>query len=68
MMSKEQFEQAKRAHIAAWTAELDAVRDHIATITATTTDGINDFIRKGDELNKLRRRERQLVNVIASFA
>ena len=68
MMSKEQFERAKRDHIAAWTAELDAVRDNIATVTATTTDGINDFIHKNDELRKLRRRERQLVNVIASFA
>ena len=68
MMSKEQFEQAKRDHIAAWTTELDTVRDHIATIMATTTSGINDFIGKNDELRKLRRRERQLVNVIASFA
>lgn len=68
MMSKEQFEQAKRDHIAAWSAELDAIRDRIAATTATTTDGINDFISRDVELRKLRRREQQLVNVIASFA
>lgn len=68
MMSKEQFEQAKRDHIATWSAELDAIRDRIAATTATTTDGINDFISRDVELRKLRRREQQLVNVIASFA
>jgi len=68
MMSKEQFEQAKRDHIAMWSAELDQVRERIATTTATTTDGINDFISRDVELRKLRRREQQLVNVIASFA
>lgn len=68
MMTKQQFEQAKRDHIAMWSAELDAIRDQIANTTATTTDGINDYISRDTELRRLRKRERQLVNVIASFA
>lgn len=68
MMTKQQFEQAKRDHIAMWSAELDAIRDEIAIVTATTTDGINDFISRDAKLRKLRRREQQLINVIASFA
>lgn len=68
MMSKQQFEQAKRDHIAMWSAELDAIRDQIAMTTATATDGINDYISRDVELRRLRKRERQLVNVIASFA
>ena len=68
MMTKQQFEQAKRDHIAMWSAELDAIRDQIAATTATTTDGINDYISRDVELRRLRKRERQLVNVIASFA
>jgi hypothetical protein len=68
MMSKQQFEQAKRDHIAMWSAELDQVRERIANTTATATDGINNYISRDVEIRRLRKRERQLVNVIASFA
>lgn len=68
MMTKQQFEQARRYHIAMWAAELDAIRDQIAATTAATTDGINDFISRDAKVRRLRERERQLVNVIDSFA
>jgi hypothetical protein len=36
--------------------------------TATATDDINDYISRDVELRRRRKRERQLTNVIASFA